>query len=74
MNPLLELRLEVLNWVKIWTIGWPIHHWYTLILKPLLDLFGRMDTGIILYECYTRFPHSRHLVVKNCEIRVGSVS
>jgi hypothetical protein len=74
MNPLLELHLEVLNWVKIWTIEWLIHHWYTLILKPLLDLFGCIDIGIILHKCYTRFLYPRHLIIKNCEIRVGSVS
>lgn len=73
VDPLFELRSEVLNWIQIWTIGWPIHHWYTLIFEPFLDLVGSMDRGVILHKCHTRLSCSRQLVVENCEIGVGSI-
>jgi hypothetical protein len=58
-NPVLHHMLDVLDWVHIWRVGGPFHHYYTLIFEPFSDFLSCMDGGVILHEDHPGFIDCR---------------
>jgi len=64
----------VLNWVHIWTIGWPFHDVYTMFAKPQCHRFCCVYRGVILHENKTWLIDTKEVIVEYVEIGLGEVS
>ncbi len=74
MKNLFQLLPDMFNRVYIWRIRRPIKQWYTLISEPIFNLFGCVNTGVIVHECTIRLKANFHLIVKNFKIGVGGIA
>jgi hypothetical protein len=67
----------VLDRVKVRKVRGPIYYSYTLFCKPIPDLIGSMDSGIVLHKDLPVVVKlgvlGAELSVLNLDIRVGGV-